>query len=271
MFQDLLGKRFRKHGRPEWLRNLLLRLEHRRIASLPFYKINRPAGRMLLSELDHACVVDTKHQIFFHRIPKNANSSLVTSVHQLLEGNEVSTAIEDKRRLKKATQRPSLLDAAEAQKVGDYFKFLLVRNPYDRALSAYLSKAVKYAKEGKLRVPGRSRAAGGVPSFAEFCRFLADDGLYKNRHWSPQVDYLVFPEDRYDFVARLESIDTDFDILAKKLGRGSLGIKMVSEDPRHRTGAAGRRQEFYTPELYDLIFEVYRRDFEAFAYDKVTR
>lgn len=270
MLLRLFGKRFRKSGRPLWLRDIVLQSESYRLSRLPFYRINPPVGRMPLVELDHSCVVDSKHKIFYHRIPKNANSSLVMSVRRIMEGREMSTSIDDKRRLKKETIRPSMLDAVEAQKVSSYFKFFVVRNPYDRALSAYLSKVVRLAKEGKPSLMGNFRPAEDVPTFEEFCQFLARGNLRRDRHWTPQVDYLVFPVERYDFIVRLETIDQDFKTLAQKLGRESPGLSMVAEDPRHSTGAAARHREFYTPALYELVYEAYRRDFEAFGYDRIA-
>jgi hypothetical protein len=272
MLLRLLGKRYRKHGRPEWFRRFVIRQEDVRLSKLPFYKLHPYGGRMSLRAADQGCVVDREHELFFHRIPKNANSSLVTSVSQMMQGAELPTAIKDKRRLKKVQVRPSELSAEEAKAVETYFKFFVVRNPYDRVLSAYLSKIVRRAKAGKpSKLRGGSKPVTEAPSFEQFCRMLANGALYRDRHWTPQIEYLVFPKDRYDFIARLESIDKDFEVLAQKLGRSSAASGMVAEDPRHSTNASARRKEFYTGPLYDLVFDLYRADFEAFGYDRSAR
>ncbi len=264
-----LGRRLRKQGSSEWLRQFARRHEDVRQSKLPFYQLHPYGGRMPLRGVDHACVVDREHAIFFHRIPKNANSSLVTSISQLMEDSELSTAIADKRKLKRLQICPSELSEEEAKAVDGYFKFFVVRNPYDRVLSAYLSKVVRHAKLGKpSKIYGGSQPVTEAPSFEEFCTILANGGLYVNRHWTPQIDYLIFPKERYDFIARLESIDRDFEVLAQKLGRSSAGAGMVAEDPKHRTNASARRKEFYSDALYDVVYDLYRADFEAFGYDR---
>lgn len=272
MMSRLLSKSYRKHGRPEWFRQFLVRKNDERIARLPFYRINPYRGRMSLQRVDHACVVDAQHAVFFHRIAKNANSSLVTSVWQLLHATELSGDIKDKRKLKKIQVTPSALTQAEAQAVDGYFKFFVVRNPYDRILSSYLSKVARPAKLGKpSKLYGGYEPVREIPSFAQFCEILAQGALYRNHHWIPQVDYLVFPKERYNLIARLESINADFDLLASKLGRPSGGSGMVAEDPKHKTDASARRQEFYTDALYEIVYNLYRADFDAFGYDKFDR
>jgi hypothetical protein len=266
------GKRFRKRGRPEWFRRFVLRQEDVRLSKLPFYRLHRYSGRMSLRAVDQACVVDMEHGIFFHRIPKNGNSSLVTSISQLMQGSDLSPAIQDKRKLKDVQVRPSALSAEQARAVDGHFKFFVVRNPYDRVLSAYLSKILRPAKLGKpSRLRRDSKPGAPAPTFEEFCRLLAAGALYQDRHWTPQNEYLVFPKEQYDFIARLESIDTDFHLLAEKLGRSSAGKGMVAEDPSHRTNASARRQEFYSETLYDLVYDMYRTDFEAFGYSRSDR
>jgi hypothetical protein len=44
---------------------------------------------------------------------------------------------------------------------------------------------------------------------------------------------------------------------------------MVSEDATHQTKASSRRAEFYTSKLYNLVYDLYRKDFEAFGYERI--
>jgi hypothetical protein len=266
-----LKRRFLKKGRPDWLRQSLLRLEDERIARAPFYRLHPYPGQMALREVDLRCVVDAEREILYHRIPKNGNSSLVTSITQLTSRAELSGEIGAKRRLKRAALLPSMLEQAQAEAAEGYFKFFVVRNPYDRALSAYLSKVVKKVEAGK---KSKLNAAGlqletRAPSFERFCEFLAEGGLYDDHHWSPQTDYLVLPMEKYDFVARLETIDRDFSLLAERLTGSPGDHRMVSEDATHQTKASSRRAEFYTSKLYDLVYDLYRNDFEAFGYERI--
>ena len=113
--------------------------------------------------------------------------------------------------------QPSLAGRDLARAAQGYFKLFVARDPYDRLLSAYLSKIVKKLKEGK-SIRMHTATPGKVPSFAEFCKFIAEGGLYADYHWSPQMDYLVLPIEKYDLVARLEAIDVDFRKVAAAAG-----------------------------------------------------
>jgi len=266
-------KHLLKRTRFKWVRATALHWENCRIAKTPFYRKHPFQGPLSLRAADMRTVVEPDHDLLYHRIPKNGNSSLVTSVKQIIEGRQLSDSIASKRAEKRQVRNPSELTDTEANRVPEFFKFLVARNPYDRTLSAYLSKVVaKFAKGKKgleRRIPKTllSNGTDAPPSFEAFCEYLAAMGPYENDHWSPQVDFLIFPVESYDFIARLESIDEDFSVIASRINCNAGTTGMVPEDPIHRTGASSRRKEFYTERLYDLISDVYRRDFELLGYD----
>ncbi len=70
----------------------------------------------------------------------------------------------------------------------------------------------------------------------------------------------------FDFVGRFESLDRD---LPKVLGRIRDDFEtFVASDKRNATSAAEKLDEFYTPELSDLVYAKYRIDFDTFNYDR---
>lgn len=268
-------QQFLQKGYPEPLRRGLVLLEERRIAASPFYKRHPYRGAMKLREVDLRCVVVPEHKVLYHRIPKNGNSSLVSTMLNIFEGGELAERIEDKRYSKKLVQNVSELTREQVADLGAFTKFLITRNPYDRTLSAYLSKVVKRYPKLKAEHPlkrdvGR-RDGDAPPDFASFCQYLRAGGLRSDPHWRPQHDYLVLPIGDYDYVARLETIDSDFPRIVARIAPWRAGEKLVREDAPHRTSAASKRSQFYCDDTYAMVAELFARDFETFGYDPNER
>jgi hypothetical protein len=268
-------QQFLQKGYPESLRRKLLSLEERRVAASPFFTRHVYRGAMDLRDVDLRCVVIPQHKVLYHRIPKNGNSSLVSTMLNIFQGAELAERIEDKRYSKKVVMNVSELTRAEVDDLGAFTKFLVARNPYDRTLSAYLSKVVKRYPKLKPDHPLKQRFAGrggeSVPDFESFCRYLAEGGLRVDHHWSPQHDYLVLPIEDYDFVARLERIDTDFPRIVARIAPWRTEKTLVREDTPHRTAAASKRGQYYTDLAYAMVAELFARDFEVFDYNPNER
>jgi hypothetical protein len=269
-------QQFLQKGYPEGLRRTLLSLEEKRIAASPFYKRHPYIGSMNLRDVDLRCVVIPEHKVLYHRIPKNGNSSLVSTMLNIFEGGALARRIEDKRYSKKLVQNASELTRQQVDDLGAYTKFLIARNPFDRTLSAYLSKVVKRYPKLKPDHPLKRDVGGdgnsvAPPDFERFCRYLAAGGLYVDHHWSPQHDYLVLPIATYDFVARLETIDSDFPKIVARIAPWRKEKTLVREDAPHRTSAASKRAQFYSETSYAIVAELFARDFEVFGYDAKER
>ena len=252
---------------PAWVTNA----RENRAAESPFFQLYPYHGPLRKKSVSAHSVVDLELGIFFHRIPKCANSSIVASISQLREGRALSSSQEFKRDLRKSLMKPADLSLDAAQKVKSLRKFVFVRNPYNRVLSAYLSKvAVAWDTNEQIRIHVTSRSAKSpLPTFAEFCGFLNRGGLYRNHHWYPQTDYLAFQASEYDFFGRVETIDADFKRLAQMIAGKETSLEMLPEDPAHRTGSTEAMNRYYTPELYDLVYDIYKADFETFGYSRI--
>uniref|UniRef100_A0A8W4FJL1 Carbohydrate sulfotransferase n=1 Tax=Sus scrofa TaxID=9823 RepID=A0A8W4FJL1_PIG len=100
-----------------------------------------------------------------------------------------------------------------------YFKFLFVRDPLERLLSAYRNKfgeIREYQQRYGAEIVRRYRAgagpspAGDDVTFPEFLRYLVDEDPERmNEHWMP-VYHLCQPcAVRYDFVGSYERLEAD--------------------------------------------------------------
>jgi len=151
----------------------------------------------------------------------------------------------------------------------DWLRICFVRDPYARALSAYLDR-IAPAKGGRFQPSQRrARASLGLQgrqtlSFAEFLERVARQRPETmNSHWRPQVDSLLWGEIRYDFVGRLEAWDEEVERLSALLGAELRPF--LQRHPR-ATGAAERLDDYYDEELRALAAQIWRRDFEALGY-----
>jgi hypothetical protein len=137
----------------------------------------------------------------------------------------------------------------------EYFKFVTVRNPFDRLVSAYHFNYNFF-----------SRAFG---DFEQFILSLADileqEPYPSSRHYLPLTDYSFVDDTKVvDFVVRFEHIQQDVGALGKRLG-----IELCLE--RYNTATGQDRpfvpaSELYSRDMIRSMREVYARDFEAFGY-----
>lgn len=186
--------------------------------------------------------------IFIH-IPKCAGISICRSLFGNLAGGHLSAPVYQ------------LLFPRE--EYDDYFKFTVVRNPWDRVVSAYF-----YLKNGGINAEDRRWAKRHLLRYPDFETFVK---RWINRrnvrtwiHFRPQFKYACTPKSRpaLDFIAYFENIDKDFEIICDRLGRDASLI--------HFNKTRGKRKdyrEYYTPETRRIVSEAYPEDIEYFGYD----
>ena len=179
-----------------------------------------------------------------------------------------------------------------------YFKFTIVRNPWSRLVSGYLSKLIgapnywfgihneriqQIRNENKL-----SDDVGKSVTFRQFAEHVvrkSDMEMYD--HWRPQVCFIA--GHKFDFIAKFEHIQEDIKYINNKLGlnfelfnKNSIGF-MKKEVPQGRyfcdcyaeelmaikknCGGFPDYKHFYPPELKELVARRYACDIEAFGYD----
>jgi hypothetical protein len=153
----------------------------------------------------------------------------------------------------------------------NYFKFSIVRNPWDRLLSEYnFQKNNSRPKKDKLfifdeRGTKRKFSDWVRTAFANPHRYKGEDwagDVSKHIHrWSPQVDWLsVDGKIAVDFVARLENINEDFPQIGKKIGLPP------AKFPRRNGKWHWHYSNYYDKATRELVAEYYARDIEAFGY-----
>ena len=187
-----------------------------------------------------------QHQALFIHVPKSAGRSVVRGMFDV---KSVEHAPAD------WYQR---LDADKFQR---YFKFTFVRNPWDRAVSAYtyLSKGGSAASEEDQQW---ADFVNGFESFDDFvCRWMTPENAMRNALFTPQVVFLkdIFGAINMDFIGRFENLQTDFDTVAQKLG-------VETQLPHLNQSGAQAYTSFYSDRSKAIIADVYAEDVSAFNY-----
>jgi hypothetical protein len=159
----------------------------------------------------------------------------------------------------------------------DWCRFCFVRNPYDRLFSAYKSKIADpdgdpwyLPAQEEIReafgYPARNGKRVGIVSFRDFVRFLQGGGWRYDNHWCVQAGKLKLDLIGYDFIGRFETFQRDFRDVLSNLGAPPDVV--ASAEKVHGQTAKICLPAAYDRDLADAVYDLYREDFETFAYDR---
>lgn len=178
-----------------------------------------------------------------------------------------------------------------------YFKFVFVRNPWDRLTSGYLNKIVTVQGLENSSSPGKEiveqvycsqglkpdfEKAITFRQFAEYVSSHPDQDL--DGHWRSQISFMG--DVKFDFIGKFESIETDFEQMQRKL---DLEVDLPWSNKSHREDShtasehsssyadaypSELRQlnrfpdyrQFYDPELILKVQQKYKEDVKRFDY-----
>ncbi|KAF0037109.1 hypothetical protein F2P81_009983 [Scophthalmus maximus] len=172
-----------------------------------------------------------------------------------------------------------------AHRLQTYTKFLFVRDPFVRLISAFRNNANEqfYRDFGRgiVRRYGHvsgslpesvseAIAAGLKPTFQQFVTYLLDPDTEKkrvfNEHWR-QVYRLCHPcQVKYDFIGRLETLEPDADRLLRLLKVDHL-LRFPS-GPHNRSAVSWEKEWFAEIPVTTRreLYKLYEPDFELFGY-----
>lgn len=145
----------------------------------------------------------------------------------------------------------------------EYFKFIVVRNPFDWIVSFY---------HGSQQIEGPIQAdAQKYGTFEKFVNFMyacksegRSNEILGGRPWETMADYAFDKEDNclVDFIGRYESLESDFEELSDKLG---MEIKLPHVNAsRHESYLS-----YYTDDLFEKVKYILERDFTLFEYQGI--
>ncbi len=212
-------------------------------------------------------MISHSHKCIFVHVPKTAGQSIEAVFLEALglrgpEGRAQLLLRENKDRTAGPRRLAHLYGAEyvalghiDAAAFAGYFKFAVVRHPYDRAVSEYRYRAAALIAKGRM-----------VPGFDDFLSETGEDEhLDTARHLVPQVRYTHDAAGAclMDEVLRFEHLAEEIAPVFKRvLGHGAAL-------PHHNPSGmrAGVSRDTLTAAQRAALQERYGADFEAFGYD----
>ena len=208
---------------------------------------------------DSRCAVSSDSGFAYFRIPKAANSTVMASIHAWQRGFAPRSA-EELSLYKNSFSRPSGLNSLDSFR--SLYKFTIVRNPYDRILSAYRDKVVRRKRESAYVLYRLGKGRDDNASLDEFLFYLSDlGGLFDDPHWMPQAGLAWVPRNELDFVGRVENLDADLSFLRDQFFLSRQELSSWLRDTTNNIPGAG-----LTPAQRKKVFSIYADDFEIFGY-----
>ncbi|AXJ02923.1 sulfotransferase [Pseudomonas fluorescens] len=143
------------------------------------------------------------------------------------------------------------------------YKFAFVRDPLERAYSAY---AFLRGNELSARDHAAQQLVRHYRDFDDFvARWLHPDNIARQLHFAAQTDFLTDSLGRLalDFIGYQEHLERDFQLVCEHLGL-TRPLPHVNNSRQRRPQPA---REFCTRRTQRLVRRVYERDYEMLAYE----
>ena len=229
-------------------------------------------------------VINQKRQTIFIHIPKTAGESISEVLNRDESGISKPTPQEIKRILLPQNTINDLLGKhATAMEIKDvvgqkifnaYFKFVIIRNPWDQVASFYnhLRKPLYLpAYKGKLLHPYNACKTALTHNFKdwvievyekhqfqdEMCREKHPLNHFKNQH---EWFYDNHGKSLVNYIGRYESLYEDLAYISSKTGCDFTNMSMNNKSQREQY------KYYYDEQTIDIIARSFKKDIELFGY-----
>ncbi|MEZ4732260.1 MAG: sulfotransferase family 2 domain-containing protein [Caldilineaceae bacterium] len=198
-------------------------------------------------------MISHKHKFIFIHITKTAGTSIEAALHdetcQLLHGEWDTARIPHTPLNHLTLQELADYGVLTPTQLKSYFKFCIVRNPWDRLISEIFCRWMN-PWFGDLSLDARIRRA---------CEQASTPTGIAN-HLRLQHDFVHVNGLQMDFVGRFETLAADFGQICRILG-------VTAQLPHHNISAHWPYPEYYDDESKALVAATYQRDIAAFQYE----
>lgn len=222
-------------------------------AKIGWHLLNDPGYRFSL----------TKRTRFYVHIPKTAGSSILEWCRQ--EGVPVIVIGHDDR-------GPGFKGAADWLEQHDPDAFCVVRNPFDRLVSAY-----RYLSRGGNRESDKRDRDRHIAPYKDFQTFVLEglggarqQEILRQVHLRPQIEWVRSGKGvAVGHVLRYERLQDDFDHLFRSWGLGSGVLPEVNRGSREHFDYRDAYQPKGSPclDMIKIVTTAYKEDFEFFGYE----
>lgn len=153
-----------------------------------------------------------------------------------------------------------------------YFKFVFVREPYHRLLSAYFSKVL--TNTASITKPNATKNNNETVTFSEFLEYAVSDverpdphdHIFAYEHWELYSKLINFCDQEFDFIGKYEDFSEDVrHVLSHLFPHITFEFPQRNVIRKEKTAA-----DYYSEVDQAIIRRVakaYADDFELFGYD----
>ncbi|XP_036447443.1 carbohydrate sulfotransferase 11 [Colossoma macropomum] len=244
--------------------------------------------RLLTPEDLRHLIVDDKHNLLYCYVPKVACTNW-KRVMMVLTGDgryrEPLAIPANEAHVPGRLRSLSEYTKAEINlRLRTYLKFVFVREPFERLVSAYRNKftrnynvafhkryGTKIIRRHRVNPQPEAQEKGNDVTFEEFVYYLVDPRTQKeepfNEHWE-RVHSLCHPcLIHYDVVGKYETLEQDSQYLLKLAGADQeVQFPVFSKSTRTTGDMAAKFFDNISPFYQKKLFNLYRMDFLLFNY-----
>ncbi|XP_063970576.1 carbohydrate sulfotransferase 14-like isoform X1 [Lytechinus pictus] len=231
--------------------------------------------------LDAQVLVDDAHKFIYCFVPKVACSNWKRVIKYM---NNKVPDLETPMKMDHKKDLVFLRDFSEEEvryRLKNYYKFMFVRDPTERLLSAYRNKfgenigsynskygpqiIKKYRKPGTL-IEGSDQS---MITFEEFLRFLVDSDYRRmDPHWRPMHELCQPCAMKYDFIGSFEQLSEDATLVINKV-RGSSDAYFPARQSWYKPTTDDKKKQQLNnvhPTYMKQVVDKYARDYILFGY-----
>lgn len=162
-----------------------------------------------------------------------------------------------------------------------FTKFLFVRHPFERLLSAYHNKLEQHYESSKYfqsrfgrhiikhyrqNASNESLTRGDDVTFKEFAAYLIGEEGVLNEHWRPIYDLCHPCSISYDIIGKYETLVQDSEFILKQVGETRISFP---RGPGSSSTTSNLQKYFGTlqDDIISQLYNVYIMDFKLFGYN----
>lgn len=202
-----------------------------------------------------------KHKIIFIGIPKNASHGILATLSNLTDRHHdhasyIQTYQEHDN---------DLLDT--------YKSLAVVRNPYDRAYSCWNFLVKIEELESKFNIHSFEEYIYALESKSYFNSHSPEEELTMHELTYPQHKFITFKNHiLVDHIIKYENINQEWDDFIKEHNK-TAQFKVTKTLKKHNSMEYDEPdwRKVYTPEMYNIVNEFYKKDFKLFNYEMITK
>ena len=226
-------------------------------------------------------LVNDEHKFLFCFVPKVASSNW-KRVLMVLEGEAINSNAIRKVNHNAFTTLEDSSPLAVKRKLREYYKFMFVREPLSRLVSAWKNKfvlndtyfherfGIKIVKH--LRKNSLAKSKGDDVSLKEFLQYITESHVEDmNEHWMPIYELCQPCVVSYNFIGSFENLEVDSNQVLKDL-RVNDQVSFPKQQKYYQAGGKSHTSTInlagVSSRLLIKVLTKYSKDYKMFSYPK---